>query len=58
MQKSMRNKNVNILNKYRVVLPVYFITLLLCNEKSFSISPGALDAEAFSFLTSQVDKDM
>lgn len=54
----MRNKNVNILNKYRVVLPVYFMTLLLCNEKSFSISPGALDAEAFSFLTSQVDKDM
>ena len=31
---------------------------LLCSERgSFSISPGVLDPEAFSFLTRRVDKE-
>lgn len=41
-----------------MVLPAFFMILLLCSERGlFSISPGVLDPEAFSFLTRRVDKD-
>lgn len=39
------------------MLPAFFM-ILLCSERGlFSISPGVLDPEAFSFLTRRVDKD-